>query len=79
MTCGLCLLQQQGVALVAQCAQEAGTTLEGSTNYFDHTLVPQSIICRHTNGPDMLLDHNFLCQVQTYNYAQGADLALGGL
>ena len=42
----LCLLQQQGVALVAQCAQEAGPALGGSTNYFNHTLVPQPIICR---------------------------------
>ena len=40
--------------------------------YFDHTLVPQPIICRHTNGPGMLLDHNFLCQIQTYNYARRA-------
>ena len=30
MACSLCLLQQQGMALVAQCAQEVGPTLGGS-------------------------------------------------
>jgi len=65
----LCLLQQQDVALVAQCEQEAGPALVNSTNYFNYTLVPQPIIYRHTNGLGILLDHNFLCQVQTYNCA----------
>jgi len=35
---------------------------------FDHTLVPQPIICRHTTGPGMLLDHNFLCQVLNHHF-----------
>ena len=36
--------------------------------YFNHTLVPQPIICGHTNGPGMLLDHNFLCQVLNHHF-----------